>query len=162
MLIRAAMTHDRPILGVCRGLQILNVALGGSLYQDIATQHPARRVHRDHEEYDRLQHELCFEPGSWIGRRYQGRSGGRVNSVHHQAINRLAPNLCVEAQSTPDGIVEAIRYDPQDPGAAMPFVYGVQWHPEYQDPSDTSLLPTAPLREMFLEAVIERRAKRDA
>ena len=163
VLIRAAMAQDRPVLGVCRGLQILNVALGGSLYQDIATQHPARRVHRDYQEYDRLQHDICFEPDSWIGGRYAGQPGGRVNSVHHQAIKRLARDLRVEAHSAPDGIIEAVRYEPGgEPGAGRPFVYGVQWHPEYQNPADDRLLPTGPLRDMFLAAVRDRRVKRDA
>jgi putative glutamine amidotransferase len=155
VLLRAAMAHDRPVLGVCRGLQLINVALGGSLYQDLATEHPGGPVHRDYEEYDRRQHEICFEADSWLARRYPGHGGGRVNTVHHQGIKRLAPDLRVEARSVPDGVIEAVRYE------SGPFVYGVQWHPEYQDPADPSLLPTHPLWEMFFEAVRERRDKRE-
>lgn len=137
-LIRAAMEMDKPVLGVCRGLQMINVALGGTLQQDIIG-------HRDYEKYDKLQHDVTFEPGSLLGQRYGG-TGGRVNSVHHQGINRLAPELIVEARAVPDGVIEAVRY------AGEPFVYAVQWHPEFQKPSDTGLLDTAPLREMFFEA----------
>jgi putative glutamine amidotransferase len=159
VLIRAAMALDRPVLGICRGLQIINVALGGSLYQDITTQLPDASLHRDYEQYDRLHHEVCFEPDSWLAARYPERRGGRVNTVHHQGIKQLGKALRVEARSVADGFIEAIRYDANDAkgeGGDRPFVYGVQWHPEYQDPEDDSLLSTAPLREMFLEAVRER------
>src|SRR5919202_4063090 len=82
-LIRACIELDRPLLGVCRGLQMLNVAFGGSLYQDIATQCPGALVHRDFERYDALQHEVRFEPGSWMARLYPGRAGGRVKTGDH-------------------------------------------------------------------------------
>lgn len=159
-LIKAALAQDRPVLGICRGLQMINVVLGGSLYQDITTQHPDAPVHRDYEQYDRLQHELCFEADSWLARRYPGRRGGRVNTVHHQGVKDLAKGLRIEARSAPDGVIEAVRYEPEGAHDAAPFIYGVQWHPEYQDPADNSLLPTASLRELFLEAVRARRTRR--
>lgn len=140
-LLAAAMRHDRPVLGVCRGLQMINVALGGSLHQDIAG-------HRDWNVYDQLQHDVAFEPGSWLGHCY-GAAGGRVNTVHHQAISRLGRNLRVEARAF-DGTIEALRYED---GVGAPFVFAVQWHPEFQDPADTALLPAAPIRELFLDAV---------
>ncbi|HEX9703678.1 MAG TPA: gamma-glutamyl-gamma-aminobutyrate hydrolase family protein [Gemmatimonadales bacterium] len=161
-LIRAAIELDRPVLGICRGLQMINVALGGSLYQDITTQHPDAPVHRDYERYDRLQHDVCFEPGSLLARRYPGRRDGRVNTVHHQGVKELAKDLRVEARSVPDGVIEAVRYEPERAGRDAPFVYGVQWHPEYQDPADESLLATAPLRDLFLEAAVAKRGKRKA
>jgi putative glutamine amidotransferase len=164
-LIRTCMALDRPVLGICRGLQMLNVALGGSLCQDIATQHAGALVHRDFERYDRNQHDVCFEPDSWLWRLYPGRPGGRVNTVHHQAVKALGRGLRVEARSVPDGVIEAVRYDPDDPDLASdkaPFVYGVQWHPEFQDPTDETLLSTTPLRDLFLDAAAERRRRREA
>ena len=140
-LIAAAMRHDRPILGVCRGLQIINVALGGSLLQDLPG-------HRNWEIYDQLQHDISFDACSWLAHSY-GLRGGRVNSVHHQAVDRLGDKLCVEARAA-DGTIEAVRYDD---GPGSPFVFAVQWHPEFQDPGDPALLPTAPIRELFLDAV---------
>ncbi len=151
-LIHVALARGLPTLGICRGLQILNVALGGSLFQDIATQQAGAQVHRDYEQYDALMHDIRFEPGSLLQSAY-GREGGRVNTVHHQAIDRLAHGLRAEARSVPDGVIEAVRYHARASTGVAPFVYGVQWHPEFQDPADTSLLPTAPLRDLFLDAV---------
>lgn len=161
-LIRAAMEQDRPILGICRGLQMLNVALGGTLHQDVATQCPGAQVHRDWERYDRVQHDLAFEPGSRLAGLYGGRPGGRVNSVHHQAVKTLGRGLCVEARSVPDGVIEAVRYQPGTPDDDAPFVYAVQWHPEFQDRRDASLLATAPLREMFFQELASRRHRKTA
>lgn len=153
-LVNRAILSDKPVLGVCRGIQILNVALGGTLYQDIATQHPDHRTHRDWQVYDQLRHEVDIEPGSWLAAR-QLDSEVTVNSVHHQAIKDLAPSLEVEARSVPDGLVEAVRY--RDSGV---FAYGVQWHPEFQRASETELLSPFPVLEGFLEAIASRRQRR--
>jgi putative glutamine amidotransferase len=158
-LVRAAMRLDRPVLGVCRGLQMLNVVFGGSLIQDIATQCPGFLIHREFERYDRLQHDIAIEPDSWLAAAYQGRPRGRVNTVHHQAIKALGRGLQVEARSVPDGLVEAVRYQPEATGKS-PWIYAVQWHPEFQDPADPSLLPTTPLRQLFLEAAGEQKGRR--
>jgi putative glutamine amidotransferase len=161
-LARAALARrDLPVLCICRGMQLVNVALGGKLYQDIATQCPGALVHRDFERYDQLQHDLQFEPRSWLSRLYRGRAGGRVNTVHHQGVKTLGGNLRVEARAVPDRMVEALRYDP-GAGDDAPWLYAVQWHPEFQDPTDESLLPTAPLREMFFDAAETRRRRRGA
>ncbi|HUF25679.1 MAG TPA: gamma-glutamyl-gamma-aminobutyrate hydrolase family protein [Gemmatimonadaceae bacterium] len=162
LLIEAAMALDRPVLGICRGIQMLNVALGGSLLQDIGTQCPGALVHREFHRYDQLQHDIAFEPGSSLARIHPGCTAGQVNTVHHQAIKVLAHGLRVEARSVPDGLIEAVRFEPAPGTDPTPWLYAVQWHPEFQDPADASLLSTAPLRDLFLEAVTERRRRRAA
>jgi putative glutamine amidotransferase len=109
---------------------------------------------------DALQHDVSIEPDSWLAGTYPGRPRGRVNTVHHQAIKALGRGLQVEARSIPDGLIEAVRYQPAPVEQPAPWVYAVQWHPEFQDPLDPSLLPTMPLRRLFLEAATERRRRR--
>jgi putative glutamine amidotransferase len=138
---------------------MLNVIFGGSLLQDIGTQCPGALVHREFERYDQLQHDISIEPDSWLARMYPGRARGRVNTVHHQGVKDLGRDLQVEARSVPDGLVEAVLYRPAA-DKTVPWIYAVQWHPEFQDPENQSLLPAAPLREMFLEAATERRRRR--
>jgi putative glutamine amidotransferase len=159
-LVRACMDARKPVLGVCRGMQVLNVALGGTLWQDVATQVPGCRVHRDWNVYDQLFHELRFEPGAWIGAMFPGRDGARVNSVHHQGVRDLGRGLRADAVSVEDGIVEAVRYDPEgttSPGDAVPWAYGVQWHPEFHAADDASVLDGAPILRAFLSAVESHR-----
>lgn len=146
-LLRAFVARGKPVLGICRGLQLLNVALGGTLHQDIATQVPGARTHRDPELYDRNAHEVELVEGGWLAR-CLGARHGMVNSVHHQAIATLAPGLSVEARSPDDGLIEAIATEGTTAGAA--FVVGVQWHPEFRREGDGTL-DDAPLRRAFLE-----------
>ena len=150
-LVRAFLARRKPLLGVCRGAQVLNVALGGTLFQDIETLHPGRRVHRNWEIYDQHAHELSIEPGSALARWYAGAAGPPlVNSVHHQGLNRIGRGLTVEARSVPDGVVEAVRLD-DGTGA---FAYGVQWHPEFMfTAGNADLLSPRPLLDAFLSAV---------
>jgi putative glutamine amidotransferase len=124
-LVEAARERGMPILGVCRGIQLLNVALGGRLYQDIVTQREGALVHRDWHEYDALGHELRIEPDSWVSRVYGGATSLRVNSVHHQGLSELAAPLRATAWA-PDGIVEAVEMQRSDE-----WIMGVQWHPEW-------------------------------
>ncbi|RAL25092.1 peptidase C26 [Lujinxingia litoralis] len=154
-LIEAAIEHDRPLLGICRGHQMLNVALGGTLFQDIATQVEGAREHRSAERYHRLIHPVRLEEGGWLHRLY-GRQEALINSVHHQAIQELAPALRVSARCPEDGIIEGVSY--QDPSR---WVVGVQWHPEFQERSQSDLLATGPLREDFLDAARQRRSARE-
>lgn len=149
-LIQAFLERDRPILGICRGHQLLNVALGGSLFQDITFQVEGALEHRDAESYDDNLHDVVLEPGSRLRELY-GLEQARINSVHHQAIDGLAPGLKVEARSLKDGIVEAVRLE----GDA--YAVGVQWHPEFQEPRHGELLPTKPLMDDFIEAIAKRR-----
>lgn len=120
-MIQGAESRDKPLLGICRGIQILNVTLGGTLYQDLPTEHPG--VEHDMEPpYDRAIHRVFVLEGTPLADIVD--SGTiEVNSYHHQAIRDLAPSLQVSAVSE-DGIVEAVWM----PGKR--FFQGVQWHPE--------------------------------
>ena len=126
-LIRAAIERDMPLLAICRGHQELNVALGGSLHQHVH-EVPGMMDHRDDaslpwEERFGHAHPVMPEAGGLLARIQGGIAPFLVNSLHHQAIDRLAPGLRVEARAE-DGLVEAISI----PGRR--FVLGVQWHPE--------------------------------
>jgi putative glutamine amidotransferase len=157
-LVRQCLDRKTPVLGVCRGAQVLNVALGGTLYQDIETLHPEAKVHRNWEIYDQHAHEIDIAEGSRLATWYAGRVQGapRVNSVHHQGLRTLGRGLVVEARSVPDGVVEAVRYAPGDDGG--PFAYGVQWHPEFIAATDTSLLDPQVLLSGFLEETRKARS----
>ncbi len=161
-LIFACFRRNVPVFGVCRGLQILNVACGGSLYQDIALQVPGAREHRNGDIYDRLRHVVQFEPGSRLAAMYPGPQG-EIISIHHQAIKDLGEGLVVEARSVEDGIIEAIRLvrDPAG-GEVAPYACGVQWHPEFQKLHETHLLDPAPLLQEFFAEARRRREEREA
>jgi putative glutamine amidotransferase len=144
-LVAAFTKFGKPVFGVCRGLQLLNVAFGGTLYQDIQTQRPEALQHRDAGLYDQLFHELQFVPGSRLADLYPGVAKAKVNSVHHQAIKQLAPGFVVEALSPDDGMIEAVR----KPGDN--FVAAVQWHPEFHS-QEWGTLDDAPILNDFLSA----------
>jgi putative glutamine amidotransferase len=138
---------------------VINVALGGSLYQDIELLHPEHRVHRNWDIYDGHSHEVAFEPDSWIARWYGEPAHPRVvNSVHHQGLNVLGRDLVIEARSVPDGVIEAVRYVPRGDDGTSPWMYGVQWHPEFSaTPGGAKILDPQVLLHAFLKAVNERR-----
>lgn len=148
-LLHEFVEAGKPVLGICRGMQIINVAFGGTLLQDIADQHPEALPHLS-EEFDRHAHEIAFEPGGGLAKLYGGAAGGNVISIHHQGIKTLGRDLRVEAWSVPDRVPEAIR------GTARKYVLGVQWHPEFHHPGDPGLLDSAPLLDEFLEAARRR------
>ena len=132
-LIRAAVTAGMPLLAICRGLQEMNVALGGSLHQRLQDL-PGRLDHSTPLHPDpRIRigkaHGLMVARDSWLYRVAQS-DGIAVNSLHNQGIDRLAPGLVIEA-TAPDGTIEAIRMP-----AARALTVGVQWHPEYDFTSD--------------------------
>ena len=139
--------HRKPVFGVCRGLQLMNVAYGGTLYQDIATQVADSLTHRDAAIYDQNFHTIDIQPGSRLAVLYPQASRVTVNSIHHQAIKDLAPGFRVEAVSNEDGLVEAIRRS--DPG--RPYLAAVQWHPEFHLPESRTLDDSALLQD-FLDA----------
>lgn len=122
-VISYALERNKSILGICRGIQILNVALGGTLYQDLQMQHPSGIGHHMTPPYDRACHEVKILENTPLYERI-GSNRIPVNSIHHQAVKKLAPRLKEMAVST-DGLVEAV-YMPD-----RAFVWGIQWHPEY-------------------------------
>jgi putative glutamine amidotransferase len=157
-LVRLCMAADKPVLGVCRGAQVLNVAMGGTLWQDIESLHPGRQVHRNWEIYDQHGHQIEVAAGSLLARWYAGqllRGPVRVNSVHHQGLRTLGRGLVVEATSSPDGVIEAVRHE------GPSFAYGVQWHPEFTRPDEPGLLDPQVLLAGFLEEIAARRANRE-
>lgn len=129
-LVKEARKRHLPILAICRGVQVLNVAAGGSLVQDIPSQVTGALEHKQsvppHQSYD-LAHEVWLEKDSLLTRlmreRLSDADSCEVNSRHHQSVKTLAPGFLVSA-TAPDGVIEAI----EDPAAR--FCLGVQWHPE--------------------------------
>ncbi len=122
-LLDLALEQDKPVLGICRGIQFLNVHLGGTLYQDLPTEHPSAANHHQEHPYDAPVHGVTLVPGSPL-QTLLGKDTLRVNSLHHQAIRALAPGLQAMAVSE-DGLTEAVCL----PGKK--FVWAVQWHPEF-------------------------------
>lgn len=126
-LIDKAMHLEIPILGICRGEQILNIALGGSLYFDLPVQFDTM-VHHRKTGYQRTEHKIKIVDKTLI-HEITGVNFGNVNSNHHQAVKNLAPGLTASAFSE-DGLTEAIELEDY---AKKPFLLGVQWHPEHMD-----------------------------
>jgi len=123
-LLDAARERHLPVWGICRGLQVLNVYLGGTLWQDLPTQHPSDVPHEVRETPDTLAHTVqVVKPDAPIGE-LLAREVPRVNSRHHQALKRMAEGF-VPVAFSPDGLVEAAFLDRPDW-----WVRGVQWHPE--------------------------------
>jgi putative glutamine amidotransferase len=152
-LLRAFLAQKKPVLGVCRGAQLLNVAFGGTLYQDIPTQCPAAHAHVDTDLYDQLEHDVTFLQGTALTKLYPHASQLRVTSIHHQAVADLGKGMVVEAVSTLDGLVEAIRWT----GDA--YARGVQWHPEFHH-GRQALADSSPIMLDFLEASREAAMER--
>lgn len=127
-LLTFALEQDKPILGICRGIQLVNAALGGNLYQDLPSQHPSNIEHHQSPPYDKPVHTVKIVENTPL---YSllGKSEIQVNSYHHQAAKALAPGLLPMAYS-PDGLVEAV-YAPD-----KKHVRCVQWHPEFSYLSD--------------------------
>ena len=133
-LVPAAVTAGKPLFGVCRGLQEMNVALGGSLYQQVHSE-PGLMDHREPEDDDlavqfATRHEVLLTPGSAFAQ-WAGGPTAKVNSLHGQGIKRLGQVLIPEALA-PDGLIEGVRVE-----GATAFAYGVQWHPEWRHAENT-------------------------
>lgn len=157
-LVRAFVAAGKPVFGICRGLQLINVAYGGTLYQDINHQMPGTRIHRDGAIYDNNLHEVQIEPGTRLGELLANEGRRTINSIHHQGIKDLAPGFRIEARSADDGIIEAIRRVPASGDAACEWVAAVQWHPEFHR-TDQGVIDDTPLLQDFLaEAARARQA----
>ena len=122
-LIEEARARGTPVLAICRGIQILNVALGGTLVQDIPSQCETTIDHDDEGARNSRTHEVKIEPDSLIAKAV-GAEHVTVNSFHHQSVKRVADGMRVTARS-PDGVIEGIESTDEDW-----WVMGVQWHPE--------------------------------
>jgi len=124
-VVRAALERELPLLGICRGIQVLNVALGGTLIQDIADEWGTTLEHRQSRRevpFSEPSHEVEVRGGSLLEAIY-GASVVAVNSFHHQAVKIVAPGLQVVGWA-PDGVIEGVEFPERR------FVLGVQWHPE--------------------------------
>ncbi len=146
-VVEAFVQAGKPIFGVCRGMQLINVAFGGTLYQDIEEQHghPQTLRHRDAVTYDRNYHEIEIVEGSRLAGLYPGVLRARVNSIHHQAVRRLAEGFVIEAWSLPDRVPEAIRRQGRS------YIAATQWHPEFREEGANTLDDT-PLLMDFMAA----------
>lgn len=153
-LVKAFVAAGKPVFGVCRGLQLINVAFGGTLLQDISTQQPEALVHRDADRYDHNFHQLEIVPGTRLQALLAQAQSCKVNSIHHQGIKDLASGFVVEARCPDDGMIEAIRHT----GAA--YVAAVQWHPEFHKP-ELGTLDDTPLLTDFLNAAQAAKTKKE-
>lgn len=139
-LLKEFLARGKAVMGICRGEQLINVYLGGDMYQDLAHQQGVF-----HSSYE-LRHKVVAEPGSYLekllGKEFM------VNSTHHQAVRKLAPGLKLAARSQADGVVEAYEHE------SLP-IFGVQWHPERltNQMRDERTPDMAPLFTYFLELV---------
>lgn len=146
-LIRLAYSARKPILGICRGIQVINVAFGGTLYQDLCAQRPDRVLkHSQSSRRDFAGHTTDIVPGTLL-QQILGVPSLPVNSFHHQAVKDPAAGFVINATAR-DGIVEGIEY------AGEPFVLGVQWHPELLVDSYPVML------ELFRRLVAEAEKRR--
>jgi putative glutamine amidotransferase len=127
LLIDEVFRKRKPLLAVCRGQQILNVALGGTLVADIPQQRPGALAHGRNDQRDAVVHDVRLTPGSLLAKITGGLKLG-VNSTHHQAVARVAPPLQVTATSD-DGMVEGLELKPGG-SRWLPFLLSVQFHPE--------------------------------
>ncbi len=157
-VVRHALDRAIPVFGICRGLQLLNVAMGGTLWQDLTQLRPEQTLtHRDWHRYDTLGHAIRLDPDGFVGRCYGNNGTGattlEVNSIHHQGIRNLAPGLRAVAWAS-DGVIEAVQG--MDTNAC---VQAVQWHPEWLEPERSAQGGDAPGWSnglVILEAFIER------
>ena len=156
LVLNYAFTHDMPLLGICRGFQMINVHFGGTLYQDVSEQMEAQDPealmisHWQGSSFDRPTHTVSVQPGSQLAD-FLNAATLNVNSMHHQGIRDLAPCLKAVAYA-PDGLVEALEHP------AKKFIMGVQWHPEFLRDS----MPQRRLFNAFVQYAIESHHERQS
>jgi len=145
-LVKAAVRLKMPFLAICRGIQVVNVALGGTLYTDISDQLPGALVHpwQDGAPHDHLTHPVSVVAGSRLAELLGTTTQVQVNSLHHQGVHRLADGLVCTA-TAPDGLIEAVEV------SGHPFGLAVQWHPEW-------LPASAPMQRLFQGLITAARA----
>lgn len=149
-LFKRAIKEDLPVFGICRGIQIMNVGIGSSLYQDIPSQFPDRLTHKITVNSNDAWHNIKIQPGSLLNE-ITGETISEVNSRHHQALKVIGEGFTVTAQSK-DGIIEAIE------DKSKRFMLGVQYHPErmFKKPDSEELKEhAARLFEAFIQAASE-------
>jgi len=146
-LARAALARDLPVFAICRGVQVLNVAAGGTLIQDLPAQHPSATLAHDVvKPANALAHPIQVAPGTCLSLLLRSPERPmQVNSRHHQSVKEPAPGFVVSAVA-PDGVIEAI----EKPDAR--FCLGVQWHPE-------NFVVTGEFQELFLGLIAAARGK---
>lgn len=136
-----------PVLGICRGFQLINAFFKGTLYQDIYTEIETSVKHRCADEYDKINHEVTLENG-YLSQLY-GKELIKVNSVHHQGIKKLGKDLVLEGVSREDDIIEAYRYKDMDEH----YILAIQWHPEFSHTLGEKIDSPAPIIDDFLKHV---------
>jgi len=141
-----ARQQNKPVLAICRGLQLVNIALGGNLIQDL--QENGFENHRKGPDGDR-EHKIEVKPGTLLAQ-IAGVQHGFVNSAHHQGLDQIADGLQVSAFSE-DGVVEAIEYK----DANKPFLLAVQWHPERIQIPSSNLAFSQNIRSAFIDAMLK-------
>ena len=141
IVLEKVIEINKPLLGICRGIQFINAYLGGTLYQDIKTQYPSDTEHHQEAPYDVPVHAVDIEEDSPLYGCLKSRRI-EVNSYHHQAVKDLAPGLKVMARSE-DGLTEGLYM----PG--HPFLWAIQWHPEFSFSKDDNSLK---IFSSFIEA----------
>jgi putative glutamine amidotransferase len=143
-VFETALNFDHPVLAICRGLQVVNISLGGDLIQDL--QEAGKSDHTRHGDVDG-EHTTTITEGSLLNEVTQTLSG-TINSAHHQAIGQISDELMVSAVS-PDGVIEAVEWKVKE---GEPWLLAVQWHPERMKDKETNPL-SKNIREKFIEAV---------
>ncbi len=147
-ILKLCMSEDKPLLGICRGIQFVNAYLGGTLYQDLPTEYDSQVEHHMKPPYDRAVHKVTVYDGSKLAD-IIGAGDHEVNSYHHQAVKELSPKVTAMAVSE-DGLVEAMDIKHQS------FAVAVQWHPEFSyEVSEDSVK----LVQAFITACEDRRDK---
>ncbi len=141
-ILKKTIQINKPILGICRGIQFINAALGGTLYQNLPTQYETETEHHQNPPYDVPVHKVKVIKDSPLYKCLNSELLD-VNSYHHQAVKDLAPNLKVMAVSE-DGLVEAV-YMPE-----LRFLWAVQWHPEFSYKTDDN---SRKIFKAFIEAI---------
>lgn len=146
-LFENANEADKPIFGICRGIQVMNVAMGGSLYQDIESEYPQKALTHPKKRREDSQHQIKINPDTLLSE-FVGKGEDEVNSAHHQALNDIGEGFVVTARSE-DGIIEAIE------NPSKRFMLGVQYHPERMLATDEFREHRRKLFEAFIKAASE-------